>query len=150
LVVGDSVQIARVDANNAKIANEYTPMAASAGATLLTVVEAIKPDTPASGAIRINGYPYDYAAIDFVGRTFTGLTPALVSNVLAAHDVYVPLLERIATGTVETVTYFSEGAISARLDVRRGVAPNPIIPTPVSINISAVGGSFSAIRSPDI
>ena len=150
LVAGDAIQITRADVNGVKITNEYTPVAASAGATSLTVEETIKSDTPSSGSIRINGYPYDYEAFTPVGNTFTGLTPALVSDVLASHDVYVPLLERIATGTVETVTYFSEGAISARLDVRRGTGSNPIVPTPVSITISPTGGSFSAIRSPDI
>jgi hypothetical protein len=55
LVSGDRVLVARDNGSGDILKDEYTPIAASSGATALTIVESIKTDTPAAGVIRIKG-----------------------------------------------------------------------------------------------
>ena len=88
LVSGDRVLVARDDGTGQVLKDEYTPVAASSGVTSLTIVESIKTDTPSSGVIRIKSKRYTYSSYNSGTKTFSGLSPALVENIVTADDVF--------------------------------------------------------------
>jgi hypothetical protein len=149
LVAGDRVLVTR-SSGGAVLKDEYTPVAATAGATSLTVVEAIATDSPSSGVLRIAGKRYTYSGINAGTKTFTGLSPALVANVVASDDVFVPFIDRTATGSTETVSFNFNAPFSARADVRNGSGATPIIPFDTIIAVSATGGGANASRNSDV
>jgi hypothetical protein len=150
LVVGDRILVARENGSGAILKDEYTPVAASAGATALTVVEAIKTDTPASGVIRIKGARYTYSSFNAGTKTFSGLSPALAANIVAADDVFVPYLDKVAASTSESVTFIYSANFSARVDVRNGSGAAPIIPFNTLISVTNAGASVNASRNSDV
>lgn len=150
LVAGDRVLVARADGSGNVLRDEYTPVAASSGATALQVVEAIKTDTPATGAIRIKGIRHTYSGINAGTRTFTGLSPALPGNIVTADDVFVPLIDRAAAGTTESVSFIYGSNFTARVDVRNGSGVAPIVPFSTTLSVTAAGASVNASRNPDV
>jgi hypothetical protein len=150
LVAGDRVLVARADGNGGILKDEYTPVAASAGATSLQVAESIKTDSPSTGVIRINNQRYTYSGINLATKTFTGLSPALAVAVVPANDVFVPFLDRAAANTSESTTFIYSSNFTARVDVRNGSGINPIIPFTTSLSVSSAGGSVNASRNSDI
>lgn len=150
LVSGDRVLAARDDGAGGVLKDEYTPVAASSGATALTVVESIKTDTPSSGVIRIKGMRYTYSSFNSGTKTFSGLSPALASNIVTADDVFVPFIDKSATTTSESVSFIYASNFSARVDVRNGTGLSPIIPFTTSISVNAAGASVNASRNPDV
>lgn len=149
LISGDRVLVTR-SSGGAILKDEYTPVAASTGATSISVVESIKTETPSSGVIRIKNRRYTYSAFDAGTKTFSGLSPALVENIVAADDVFVPLIDRAATGATESVTFPLSSNFTARVDVRNGSATPPIIPFTTTTSVTSSGGSVNAIRISDI
>jgi hypothetical protein len=150
LVAGDRVLVSRDDGTGGVLKNEYTPVAASAGVTALTVVEAIKTDTPASGVIRIKGLRYTYAAYNAGTKTFSGLSPALASNIVTADDVFVPLIDRQAASASESVSFIFASNYTARVDVRQGSGGAPIIPFNTSLSVTSAGASVNTSRNSDV
>lgn len=150
LVAGDRVLVARADGGGAVLKDEYTPVAASVGATSIQVVEAIKADTPASGVIRVKGRRHTYSAFTAATRTFTGLSPALTENIVTADDVFVPYIDRTAAGTSESVTFIYNSNFVARVDVRNGSGASPIIPFSTTVSVTAAGASVNASRTSDV
>lgn len=150
LVAGDRVLAARADGGGNVLKDEYTPVAASAGATSLTVVESIKTDTPTSGVIRIKGLRYTYSAFNAGTKTFTGLSPALASNIVTADDVFVPFIDKVAASASENVTFIFASNFTARVDVRNGSGGAPIIPFNTSLSVTSAGGSVNASRNSDV
>ena len=137
LVSGDRVLVARDNA-------------ASSGATALTVVESIKTDTPTSGVIRIKGQRYTYSSYNAGTKTFSGLSPSLISNIVTADDVFVPYIDKATTSTSETVTFVYSSNFNARVDVRNGSGVSPIIPFTTTISITNAGASVNASRNSDV
>jgi hypothetical protein len=150
LVSGDRVLVARDNGSGGVLKDEYTPVAASSGATALTVVEAIKTDTPSTGAIRIKGLRYTYSSYNAGTKTFNGLSPALVSNIVTADDVFVPLIDRQAAAATESVTFIYASNYTARVDVRQGSGGSPIIPFTTSLSVTSAGASVNASRNSDV
>jgi hypothetical protein len=150
LVIGDRVLVTRDNGSGGILKDEYTPVAASSGATSLQVVESIKTDTPASGAIRIKGLRHTYSAFNTGTKTFTGLSPALPGNIVTADDVFVPLIDRAATGTTESVSFIYSSNYAARVDVRNGSGASPIIPFTTSLSITSAGASVNTSRNSDV
>jgi hypothetical protein len=150
LVSGDRVLVARDNGSGALLKDEYTPVAASAGATSLQVVESIKTDTPASGVIRIKNLRYTYTAFNAGTKTFTGLSPALASNIVTADDVFVPYIDRAATGSSESVTFIYASNFNARVDVRNGSGASPIVPFSTTLSVTNAGASVNASRNSDV
>jgi hypothetical protein len=150
LVAGDRVLVARDNGSGALLKDEYTPVAASAGATSLQVVESIKTDTPASGVIRIKNLRYTYTAFNAGTKTFTGLSPALASNIVTADDVFVPYIDRAATGSSESVTFIYASNFNARVDVRNGSGASPIVPFSTTLSVTNAGASVNASRNSDV
>jgi hypothetical protein len=150
LDVGYRVAVARDDGSGEVLKDEYTPVAAAAGATALTVVEGIKTDTPAAGVIRIKGLRYTYASFNAGTKTFSGLSPTLSSNVVTADDVFVPFIDRIATAGTETVSFIHAGNFNAQVLVRYGVGSSPIQPYATTLTITSSGGSVNASRDSDV
>ena len=150
LVAGDRVLVARDNGSGALLKDEYTPVAASSGATALTVVESIKTDTPASGVIRIKGLRYTYSSFNAGTKTFSGLSPALASNIVTADDVFVPYIDRQATGATETVSFIYASNFNTRVDVRNGSGGSPIVPFSTTLSITNAGGSVNASRNSDV
>lgn len=150
LASGDRVLVARENGSGGILKDEYTPVAASAGATALTVLESIKTDTPSAGVLRIKGLRYTYASFNASTKTFSGLSPALASNIVAADDVFVPYLDRVATSGAESVTFIYSSNFSARVDVRNGSGSAPIIPFSTLLSVTAAGASVNASRTSDV
>jgi len=150
LVAGDRVLVARDDGAGALLKDEYTPVAASAGATSLTVVESIKTDTPSAGVIRIKGLRYTYSAFNAGTKTFTGLSPALAGNIVTADDVFVPYIDRQAAGASESVTFIYASNFNARVDVRNGSGGSPIVPFSTTLSVTNAGASVNASRNSDV
>jgi LysM repeat protein len=150
LVVGDRVLVARENGSGGLLRDEYTPVAASSGATSLTVVESIKADTPSSGVIRVKGLRYTYSSYNAGTKTFSGLSPALASNIVTADDVFVPYVDKVAASTSESVTFIFASTFSARVDVRNGSGGSPIVPFSTLLSVTSGGGSVNASRNSDV
>lgn len=150
LLSGDRVLVARDNGSGAVLKDEYTPVAASSGATALTVVESIKTDTPASGVIRIKGERYTYTSYTAGTKTFNGLSPALSQNIVTADDVFVPYIDVATTSTSETVSFTYASNFNCRVDVRQGSGASPIIPFTTTISVTSAGGSVNASRNLDV
>lgn len=150
LVAGDRVLVARDDGSGNILKNEYTPVAASAGANAITVVESIKTDTPSSGTIRIKSKRYTYTSYTANTKTFNGLSPSLVENIVTADDVFVPYLDRQAIGATVAQSFTYSSDFNARVDVRNGSGASPIIPFKTTIGINSSGASANVSRNPDV
>jgi hypothetical protein len=150
LVSGDRVLVARENGSGGILKDEYTPVAASAGATSLTVVESIKTDTPISGIIRIKGLRYTYSSFNAGTKTFSGLSPSLASNIVTADDVFVPFIDKATTTTSESISFIYASNFTARVDVRNGSGGSPIIPFNTLISVTSGGASVNASRNSDV
>jgi hypothetical protein len=150
LVNGDRVLVARENGSGGILRDEYTPVAANSGATALTVVESIKTDTPSSGVIRIKGLRYTYSSYNAGTKTFSGLSPALASNIVTADDVFVPYVDKVAASASESVTFIFASTFSARVDVRNGSGGSPIVPFSTLLSVTSGGGSVNASRNSDV
>jgi hypothetical protein len=150
LISGDRVLVSRDNGSGGILKDEYTPVAASSGATALTIVESIKTDTPAAGVIRIKGIRYTYTSYNAGTKTFNGLSPALVSNIVTADDVFVPLIDRQAASSNESVSFIFASNYTARVDVRQGSGGSPIIPFNTALSVTSAGASVNASRNSDV
>jgi hypothetical protein len=150
LVSGDRVLVARDNGSGGLLKDEYTPVAASSGATALQIVESIKTDTPSTGVIRIKGLRYTYSSFNAGTKTFSGLSPALASNIVTADDVFVPFIDRQATGAAESVSFIYSANFNTRVDVRNGSGGSPIVPFSTTLSITNAGGSVNASRNSDV
>jgi len=150
LIAGDRVLVSRDNGSGGILKDEYTPVAASSGATALTIVESIKTDTPAAGVIRIKGIRYTYTSYTAGTKTFNGLSPALVSNIVTADDVFVPLIDRAAASANESVSFIFASNYTARVDVRQGSGGSPIIPFNTALSVTSAGASVNASRNSDV
>jgi hypothetical protein len=150
LVAGDRILVSRADGSGGVLLDEYTPVAAASGATALQVVETIKTDTPAAGVIRIKGVRHAYSAYNAGTRTFTGLSPALPGNIVAADNVFVPYIDRAAAGATENVSFIYAANFTARVDVRNGSGASPIVPFATTLSVTAAGASVNASRNSDV
>jgi hypothetical protein len=150
LVSGDRVLAARENGSGGILKDEYTPVAASSGATSLQVVESIKTDTPSTGVIRIKNLRYTYTSFNAGTKTFSGLSPGLASNIVTADDVFVPYIDKVAASGSESVTFIYSSNFSARVDVRNGSGGSPIIPFNTLLSVTSAGGSVNASRNSDV
>ena len=150
LVSGDRVLVARENGSGGLLRDEYTPAAASSGATSITVAESIKTDTPSAGVIRIKSRRHTYSAFNAGTKTFSGLSPALAENIVPADDVFVPYIDAVAGSSSESVTFIYSANFSARVDVRNGSGGAPIIPFTTLLSVTSAGGSVNASRNSDV
>jgi hypothetical protein len=148
LVSGDRVLVTRDNGSGEILKDEYTPIAATAGATALTIVENIKTDSPTSGVIRIKNKRYTYAS--WAGKTFSGLSPALAENIVTADEIYVPFIDKQTNTTSESVTFIYASNFTARVDVRQGGGANPILPFSTTAPVSSSGGGATTSRISDV
>jgi hypothetical protein len=144
------VLVTRDNGSGGILKNEYTPVSALAGATSLTVAEAIKTDTPASGVIRIKNLRYSYTGYNANTRIFTGLSPSLASNIVPADNVFIPFIDTQTSSTSESSTYIYSSNFVARVDVRNGSGSTPIIPFATSLSVTSAGGAVNASRNSDV
>jgi hypothetical protein len=150
LVSGDRILAARENGSGGILKDEYTPVAASSGATSIQVVESIKTDTPSSGVIRIKNLRYTYTSFNAGTKTFSGLSPGLASDIVTADDVFVPYLDRVAGSASESVTFIYSSNFTARVDVRNGSGVSPIIPFNTLLSVTSAGASVNASRNSDV
>ena len=150
LVSGDRVLVARDNGTGNILKDEYTPVAASSGATSIQVVESIKADTPANGVIRIKGKRYTYASYTAGTKTFNTLSPSLVENIVAGDDVFVPYIDVATTTTSESASFTYSSNFNCRIDVRNGSGVSPIIPFTTTISVTSAGASVNASRNSDV
>jgi hypothetical protein len=150
LVSGDRVLVSRDDGSGGVLKDEYTPIAASSGATALQIVESIKTDTPNAGVIRIKSKRYTYTSFTAGTKTFNGLSPALSETIVTADDVFVPLIDVATSSTSESVSFIYSAGFTARVDVRQGTGASPIVPFTTSLSVTTAGGSVNARRNLDV
>lgn len=150
LLSGDRVLVSRDNGSGGILKDEYTPVAASSGATALTVVESIKTDTPSVGVIRIKNKRYTYTSFTAGTKTFNGLSPALVENIVAADEVFVPYIDVATTSTSESVAFTYNTNFNCRVDVRQGSGGSAIVPFFTTISVTNAGGSVNASRNLDV
>lgn len=147
VAVGDSILCGRDD-NGDILKNEYTLSGAHlSAATTVTINGAIKPDTPSSGSIRINGVRYSYTS--WTGSTFT-LSGSLGQGFADATPAFVPFIDKAAAATTESVSFIFSAAFTARVKVRNGSGSTPIKPFETTFQVGSAGGSSNAIRDPDV
>jgi hypothetical protein len=150
LVSGDRVLVTKADVSGNIIKDQFTPVAASSGATALTIVENIPSDTPTSGVIRIKNKRYTYTSYTTATKTFNGLSPALLENIVTADDVFVPYIDAETTTTNLASSFTFNTTFSARVDVRNGSGVSPIIPFATTVTVSSTGASVNASRNSDV
>lgn len=148
LISGDRVLVTRDNGSGEVLKDEYTPVNTSSGATAITISEAIKTDTPTSGVIRIKGKRYTYSS--WATSTFSGLSPALVENIVIADDVFVPFIDKQTNTTSESVSFIYASPFMARVDVRQGSGALPIIPFDSTLSVGSGGGSVTTSRISDV
>ena len=148
LTVGARVLVGRENAGGF-LDNEYTlTSSVTSGESTLTLTNAIKTDTPATGYVRINGIPYTYNDI-------TGQVMTIDGTFGQAHtlgvNVWIPFIDKIAASTTESsTTYVYNADFTARLKVRFGDAGVSLLPFETTFNASdsATNGT-NAIATPD-
>jgi len=148
LVSGDRVLVTRDNGSGGILKDEYTPVNTGSGATAITISEAIKTDTPTSGVIRIKGKRYTYTS--WATSTFSGLSPALVENIVVADDVFVPFIDTQTGSTSESATFIYSSTFTAQVYVRQGSGGSPIIPFNTSLSVTSAGGSVNTSRISDV
>ncbi len=157
LLSGDRVTVFRTTSGTTINKAMYTAASGNnSGNDYFVVNETISSDTPASGSIRIvdtsdTGATREtrYTYTSWSGSTFYGLSPTLDRNYTANEDTaYVPYIDKVATGTSESVTviYSTDRNILVRVRRKQSVAILPFETTGV---FSSTGYSTTVIRTPD-
>lgn len=153
LQVGDTVICGR-DAGTDLLLNEYTLNGNHASnATTITINEAIKSDTPSSGAIRVNGVRYYYSSYNSATKVFTldaAKNPTLGQAFTGGTFAFVPFIDKTAEYTSEPVSFIYNSGFTARVKVRLGTGATPIQPFETTFAVGTGGGSANAIRNPDV
>jgi hypothetical protein len=156
LVVGDRVAVFRrpnTTAGSGINTTEYTLDSVAStfndsGDTFIRVQAAIATDTPASGVVRVfdadtgNFLSYDYDS--FTDQEFT-LPATLGSALTVSSNTFVPLIEREATGTSESVNLKYQADIPLLARVRK----KGILPFEVEGTFGSAGATVTAIRTTD-
>ena len=165
LVSGDRVAVFRltgaggtIDTSEYLLDTEATDHNGS-GDVVVQVTTALTADTPNqtgnpgfTGVVRLYNATtqlydsYDYTSVTAAspGR-FLGIDPALTQNYVAGDNVYVPLIQRQADDTSESVNIQFVANIPILTRVRR----KGILPFEVESTFTSAGASPSAIRSFD-
>ncbi len=145
VTTSDYVLVGRDNAGSL-LTNEYT-ITAAAAATSVSVT-GLKPDTPASGVIRINGNRHTYSS--WSGTTVSGLTPAVPSGGYTAAPAFIPFIDAVpAATTIQSAAMQFNANFTARFRVRRGDAVSPIVPFESTIAVTSNGGSGTTVRNAD-
>lgn len=154
LVSGDRVAVFRLSGAGGSIVKNAMTLAAgnNSGNATVVVSAAIPSDTPQAGVLRIaidGNTEHRYTYTSWSGSTFT-ISGTLSQNYSAATGVYVPIIDRQATGTSESNTLIFSSNIAVLVVVRRATGgANKIIPFEVESTVTATGMSVNAIRNAD-
>lgn len=141
----DYVLVARDNGSGGILENEYT-ITASAGATSVTVA-GLKPDTPATGTIRINGNRHTYTG--WTGTTVSGLSPAVPTGGYSSAPAFIPFIDGTPTGTtIQSAAMQFNANFTARFRARNGGA-SPIVPFESTMAVTSNGGSGTVVRTAD-
>lgn len=141
----DYVLVARDDGAGGILDDEYT-VTASQGATSITVA-GLKPDTPASGVIRINGNRHTYTS--WSGTTIYGLSPAVPTGGYSSAPAFIPFIDGVPSSTsIQSAPMQFAGNFTARFRVRNG-GSSPIMPFESTMSVTSTGGSGTTVRNPD-
>lgn len=147
LVAGDSIVIGR-NSGSGFLTNEYTLNGShTSGMSTITINEAIKADTPASGPIRVNGVRYNYTIFNAGTKTFT-ISGTLGQAFTGGTYAWVPFVDKTAALATESNSYTFNATFTARIRVKRGGA-SPIKPYNQTFTAGPTGGSNNVIRTPD-
>ncbi|MBI3901857.1 MAG: hypothetical protein HY306_02770 [Nitrosomonadales bacterium] len=151
LVAGeDSLLVARYDsATGYALKNEYTLNGAhSSGTGTVTINEAIKPDTPTSGSIRLGDYHYAYSS--FAGHVFT-LTSALAENHASGSYAWVPLIDKaVVAASTESVSFLYNADFVAYIEVRNGNGATGVMKEYLNTQPMGVGlSALNVVRIPE-
>lgn len=148
LVAGDRILVARDDGSGGILSNEFTLDGAHAsGRGNVTVVEAVSPDHPSAGVIRVDGKRYVYTAL--AGKVFT-LSGTLAEAHASGAPAFVPYLDATAASATESVAFPYSATFTARVKVRNGSGGAPIVPFETTLSVGAGGASVSTVRTSDV
>lgn len=143
---GDYVLVARDDGAGSILTAEYVIWVA-AGATSVDV-PSLKPDTPASGFIRIGGDRYTYTS--WAAGTLSGVSPPIKAGGYTASPAFIPLIDDVASsGTIGSANFQFSANFTCRYRVRNGGNVNPIVPFESTLSVTETGGSGTAVRNAD-
>ena len=145
VTTSDYVLVARDNGSGGIDDTEYT-VTASAAATSVNVT-GLKPDTPASGVIRINGNRHTYTS--WSGATVSGLSPAVPGGGYSSAPAFIPFIDGAPSGsTIQSAAMQFNANFTARFRVRNGVT-SPIVPFESTMAVTSNGGSGTAVRTAD-
>jgi hypothetical protein len=157
LVSGDRVAVFRrpnVTAGSGINTTEYTLDSAAStfnlsASNFIRVQAAIGTDTPATGVVRVfdadtgNFLSYNYDS--FTGQEFDVSTTPLTLALTVSSDTFVPLIERQAAGSSESVNLKYQADIPLLARVRK----KGILPFEVEGTFGSAGATVTAIRTTD-
>lgn len=145
VTASDYVLVARDDGAGDILDTEYT-VTATAGATSVSVT-GLKADTPASGAIRINGTRHTYTG--WTGTTVSGLSPAVPVGGYSSAPAFIPFIDGQPSGaTIQSAAMQFSSNFTARFRARNG-GGSPIVPFESTMAVTSNGGSGTVVRTPD-
>ena len=107
-IAGDYVLSTNNNAGDIDFAQFATNATYSGAITAIVVTTAIPTDTPASGTIRIeldNGSYQRVSYLSYAGSTFDVTGTTLTATSTSGNNLFISYIDRVATGTSETVTY---------------------------------------------
>lgn len=148
LVAGDQVLVARDNGSGDILANEFTLNGSHAsGSGNIVVNETITTDHPQAGVVRVEGARYAYTS--WTGHTFalSGTTSESHANGAAA---FVPLIDKTAAATTESMTLTYGSDIAIRIKVRHGSGGSPIVPFETTGTVTSGGASTNTVRTSDV
>lgn len=150
LVSGDRVMVARDDGAGGILDDEFTLNGAvSIGGSSIVVNEAITPDHPSPGVIRLEGKRYPYTSYNVGTKTFT-LTGTLAEAHANGSLAFVPYLDLSTSSTSESVTFPYSSSFTARVKVRQGSGASPLVPFETTLSVGSGGASVSVVRTLDV
>jgi hypothetical protein len=157
LAVGDRVAVFILDGDGGNIDMDMCGgcVATPAGADYLNVAGPIPDDVAAAEAVRVRDFSdddseqkYTYTGVDRTLNRFTGLSPVTVTAYTTDDTLYVGLIDRLATGAVESTTVKWTALRYTRVKVRHyGGKDDTIIPWEADTTFPATGRSMQATRT---
>ena len=150
LVAGDQLLVGRYDSGTDYVNKaEYTLNGLhSIGAGTVVINQAIKTDTPASGTIRLGDYGYAYSSFNAGTQTFT-LTGTLAEAHTSGSNVWVPLIDKTATGATESVVFLYSADFTAYVENRNGNGTPPVKEFINTLPVTVGTASINVVRTPE-
>lgn len=145
LVVGDRLAVFKLDGVGGSIEKDTYAVSSRTTSTIV-MSTSIASDTPQSGYLSVDGNETSFTYTSWNGSTFSGVSPDPIANgVVAADDVYIPLINKVATATSENNSFIYSADVPVLIRVRK----KGILPFEIEGLITISGLSQAVIRTID-